>query len=159
MRKKEWRFSRTRGKEISVAVDKYDVLGPIYAAIGEEAANIVGTDPDGLYLYGEAGEGRSGGGLFMDEGPVVRYYRPTRELCALLLQAWEAEEPKQKWELMEYHIKGTSFDAKLIYPDQIDHDLPPSEIRGGFLRNRFGDKPVIYPPLPTYVQEALAKKS
>lgn len=132
-----------------MARDKYDVLGPIYAAIGEECAAIVGGSPDGLYLYGEAGEGYSGGGIFMDEGKAVRYYRPSSELCDLLLQAWEAEGKDQKWELMEYEIKGTSFDAKLFYPDQIDHELSPSELRNSFLYQRFGDKPVIYPPLPS----------
>lgn len=127
--------------------DKHDLLGPIYAAIGEECAAIVGGDPDGLYLYGEAGEGYSGGGIFMDEGKVIRYYDPSSELCDLLLQAWKAERPGQKWELMEYEIKGTSFDAKLIYPDEIDHDLSISELREVFLQRRFGDKPVIYPPI------------
>lgn len=131
-----------------MAGDKFDSLGPIYAAIGEECAAIVGGKLDGLYLYAEAGEGYSGGGIFMDEGKVVRYYRPTSELCDLVLQAWEAEEPEQRWELMEYEIKGASFDAKLIYPDEIDHELSISELRDFFLQRRFGDKPVIYPPIP-----------
>lgn len=136
-----------------MARDKYKVLGPIYAAIGEEAAAIVGGNPDGLYLYAEAGEGYSGGGIFMDEGKVVRYYDPSSELCDLILEAWESEGPSQKWELMEYEIKGTSFDAKLVYPDQIDHDLSISELRETFLQRRFGDKPVIYPPVPEHMRD------
>lgn len=128
--------------------DKFDVLGPIYAAIGEEAAAIVKEPTDGLYLYAEAGEGYSGGGIFVDEGQAVRYYDPTSELCDLILQAWEAEGPDEKWELMEYEIAGNSFDAKLIYPNEIDHDLSISELRDVFLQRRFGDKPVIYPPVP-----------
>lgn len=128
--------------------DKFDVLGPIYAAIGEKAAAIVKEPTDGLYLYAEAGEGYSGGGIFVDEGQAVRYYDPTSELCDLILQAWEAEGPDEKWELMEYEIKGTSFDAKLVYPNEIDHDLSISELRDVFLQRRFGDKPVIYPPVP-----------
>ena len=89
----------------------------------------------------------------MDEGAAVRYYRPSSELCDLLLKAWEAEGEDQKCELMEYEIKGTSFDAKLIYSDDINHELSPSELRNSFLRRRFGDKPVIYPPPPDHMRD------
>jgi hypothetical protein len=145
--------SQTKGKADSVADNKYEILGPIYAAIGEEAAAIVGGNSDGLYLYAEAGDGYSGGGIFMDEGEVVRYFRPSSKLCDLILQAWEAEGTGEKWELMEYEIKGTSFDAKLVYPDQIDHELSISELRETFLQRRFGDKPVIYPPIPDHMRD------
>lgn len=43
-----------------MAREIFGKLGPIYAAIGEEAAAIVGGDPDGAYLYTEAGDGRAG---------------------------------------------------------------------------------------------------
>ncbi|CAN5292259.1 hypothetical protein BH10PSE13_BH10PSE13_24220 [soil metagenome] len=48
---------------------------------------------------------------------------------------------------------GASFDVKLIYPEEIDHDLSRSALRNLFLRRGFGDKPVEYPPLPDWVQE------
>jgi hypothetical protein len=139
--------------------DKYDILGPIFAAIGEECAAIVGGDPDGLYLYGVAGEGHSGGGIFLDEGDAVRYYRLSPELFALILKAWETDGKDQKWALMEYEIKGTSFDAKLIYPDEIDQGLSVSELREIYLKRHFGDKEVIYPPLPDWIKEAMKQRN
>ncbi len=125
--------------------DKYDILGSIYASIGKECRSIVGENVDGLYLYGEAGEGYSGGAIFMDEGAIVRYHSLNQVIFDLLLQAWEIEDQDQKWALMEYSIEGSRFDAKLIYPEDIDSNLSISDRRGIFLRRRFGDKPVIYP--------------
>lgn len=124
----------------------YDLLGPIYTAIGQECAAIVGGNPDGLYLYADAGEGYSGGAIFIDEGSLVRYYDLSSKLCALILDAWETQGPDEKWAIMEYEIKKGSFDARLVYPDEIDNDLLSVEVRDVFLQRRFGDKPVVYPP-------------
>jgi hypothetical protein len=141
--------SQTVAKGIEmIERDKYDALGPVYAEIGKECVTIIGRKPDNLYLFGEAGEGYSGGGIFVDEGDSVRYYDPSSHLCDLLLQAWEAEGESQKWAIMEYEIKDSAFDAKLIYPDEIDQDLSISERRELYLQRRFGNKPVIYPPYP-----------
>lgn len=54
---------------------------------------------------------------------------------------------------MEYEINGGSFSAHRIYPDQIDHELSISELCDVYLERRFGDKPVVYPPLPDHMME------
>lgn len=125
--------------------DKYDLLGPIYAAIGHECAAIVGGSPDGLYLYAYAGDGYSGGAIFMDEGDLVRYYDLTSNLFQLIREAWEAAGPDEKWEVMEYNIKNGGFDTRLVFPDEIDAELSITDLRSDFLSRRFGDKPVVYP--------------
>ena len=138
---------KIRGND--VATDKYDALGPAYADIGAELAEIVGGDPDGVYLYAEAGEGWYGYGVFKDEGDKVRYFDPSSELGDLIYQAWQAEDSDKRWAVMEYAIKGTKFDAEFRFPDDVKiKSYDEDDRRDIALENRFGDKPVIYPPWP-----------
>ena len=128
--------------------DKHEPLYPVYAAIGHECAAVVGGNPDELYLYAEAGHGWSGGGIFVDEGRAIRCFPLSRDLCSLIMEAWERENTGQPWLVIEYDIKGTSFDANLIYPDEIGPGLTMAERQRVALRRRFGRKPVLYPPYP-----------
>lgn len=128
--------------------DKFDRIGPLLSAIGEEAAAIVGGDPNGLYLYVEIGDRWIGPSLFMDEGAEIQYFDPSRELIDAIWAAWRAEDPDKRWAVMEYEITGTQFDARFRFPDEVDvesHDVDRREIA---LRHRYGDKPIVYPPIP-----------
>ena len=80
-----------------MTADKFDKLGPLYADIGGEISEIVGGSPAGTVLYTEAGEGWIGAGVFKDEGESVRYFDPSSELCDLLLEAWNTEDPGKRW--------------------------------------------------------------
>lgn len=142
---------RNRGNEVTE--EKYGVLEPVLADVGGELAEIVGLDPDGVYLYVEAGDGWIGPSVFRDEGSAVRYYEGTPELSELLLKAWSAEEPNKRWAVMEYQIKGTRFDVRFRYPDEIDPSESEVERRPRALEKRFGDKPVIYPPWPSQAEK------
>jgi hypothetical protein len=130
--------------------DKYEALGPLYGDVGGELANIVGGDPDGAFLYAEAGEGWLGASVFKDEGMQVRYFDPSRRLCDLLFDAWETESPNpsMRWSVMEYQITGTKFDVQFRFPDEVAVKSFDGDRREGALKKRFGDKPVIYPPPP-----------
>lgn len=130
-----------------MATDKFDVLGPIYGEIGGEIAEIVGN-ADGVYLYSEAGEGWCSYAIFKEEGDKVRYYRGTPELGDLIWNAWMVEEPEKRWSVMEYIVKGTKFVVQFHFPDQIDPEESEVERRPRALKKHFGDKPVVYPPMP-----------
>jgi len=45
-------------------------------------------------------------------------------------------------------IRDGKFDAQFIYPDQVDVESYDVDRRAIALRKRFGDKPIIYPPMP-----------
>ena len=128
-----------------MTTDKFDTLGPLLSDIGGELANIVGGEPDGTYLYVEAGEGWVGPSVFKDEGEVVRYFDGSLELSELLLTAWNAEEPDKRWAVMEFEIKGTKFDAQFQYPEEIDPKETEMDRRPRALERRFGSKPVVFP--------------
>ena len=131
-----------------MATDKFDRLGPIYAEIGGEIADIVG-DPDGAYLYSEGGDGWCSYAIFKEEGEKVRYYRGTPELGDLIWDAWLTEDPDKRWSVMEYVVTGSKFQVQFQFPDQVDPKESEDERRPRALQKRFGDKPVIYPPIPS----------
>lgn len=144
---------RTKSGGDQVGSDKYDIIGPMLSEIGGEIGEVVGGNPDGAFLYAEGGEGWMASGVFKDEGDSIRYFRPTRKLGDLLLDLWNAEEPDKRWALMEYEIKGTSFDVQFRFPDEIDSSESEVERRPRALKKRFGDKPVIYPLWPKQAEE------
>ncbi|CAM8673187.1 MULTISPECIES: hypothetical protein [Sphingobium] len=49
---------------------------------------------------------------------------------------------------MEYEIKDGKFDVSFRYSDEVDVAVIDDERRQAALRARFGDKPVIFPPMP-----------
>lgn len=129
--------------------DKFDKLGPMFGDIGAEAAAIVGGDPDGLYIYVEVGQGWVESCVFKDDGKVVRFYPSSANLNDLILEAWEAEDPEKRWAVMEYEVNGTTFDAAFQFPEKVDVGRFDIKRRQDALERRYGNKPIIYPPLPS----------
>jgi hypothetical protein len=140
--------SQTKERGAEMPKDKFDKLGPLFADIGGEVAQIVGGNPDGAYVYAEAGDGWYGVSVFKDEGEIVRYYDPSSELDDLIYEAWLTEESGKRWAVMEYEIKGTKFDAQFKYPEEVDVESFDEDRREIALKKRYGNKPVIYPPWP-----------
>lgn len=65
--------SRTKRRAKPVENDKLDVLGPLMSEIGQELADIVGGDPNGVFLYVEIGEGWVRPSIFKDEGNTMTW--------------------------------------------------------------------------------------
>lgn len=137
-----------------MAKDKFDIMGPLMNDIGGKLAEIVGGDPNDVFLYVEIGDRWIGYSIFKDEGNVVRYYDDNDSgLYDLLWDAWYAEpseEKKMRWSVMEYDVKDGKFSAFYRYPDEVDVEVfdVNSDRRETALKARYGDKPVIYPPIP-----------
>lgn len=119
--------------------------------IGLELADLVGGDPNGIFLYVEIGDGWVRPSLYKDEGDIVRWYDPSgMALSELLWDAWylESDEPNMRWSVLEYSITGKKFHVSLKYPEEVNVDVLDDDRREAALRARFGDKPVVYPPMP-----------
>ena len=111
--------------------------------------DVVGGQPDGVYLYVEAGDGWVGPSLYKDEGSQVRYFDPGKsDLCDALFDAWYIEEPDKRWTVMHYTINGGKFDAKFDFGELRRPGESGDDRRERVLRARFGDKPIIYRPMP-----------
>jgi hypothetical protein len=116
--------------------------------IGGLAAEDAGGDPDGLYLYVEVGDRWISSSLFKDNGDSVQYFDVSSELSDLIYEFWLAEDRDKRWAVMEYETKGTKFDARFKYPEEVDVEDLDEDRREIALKNRYGDKPIIYPPWP-----------
>ena len=134
-----------------MAKDKLDILGPLFNEIGVELVDIVGGDPNGIFLYVEIGDRWISPNVFKEEGHQVRNLDGSRLLSDLLWEAWYAESEEggiKRWSIMEYEIKDGKFDVSFRYPDEVDVEVIDDERRQTALRARFGGKPVVYPPPP-----------
>ena len=131
--------------------DKLEKLGPLMNEIGQELAETVGGDPNGVFLYVEIGEGWVDISIFKDEGKIVRWYDSQRtNLADLLWEAWylEPDGPNMRWSVLEYEVRDRKFHVSLKYPEEVNVEIFDDERRETVLRARFGDKPVVYPPPP-----------
>ena len=125
--------------------EMFDKLGPALSAIGEQAAADLGGDPNGIYIYVEAGDGWYSDNLFRLEGEQIRFYSASDELGELIWELWNIGEPGKRWSVMEYEIKGDQFDVQFHYPRDVDVDDLDTDRRAEALKRRYGAKPVVYP--------------
>lgn len=137
-----------------VVADKLDKLGPLMNDIGVEAAAIVGGDPNGLYIYAEPDDGVVYAAVFKDDGASVRYFDPTHELANLIGEAWELEsaDRDKRWAVLEYEVRDMQFHVALTYPEELEPNRDATERRQTALDKRYGDKSVIYPPMPEHLE-------
>ena len=129
---------------------KFEILGPLYGEIGRQIFADIGENPNGVFLYSEAGDGWVEVSVFKDKGNFVQYYSPSRELSDLVIKAWKTEPPGTRWVVMMYEIKDSAFDATFRFPEEIDSDESSFERSEAVLKQRYGDKPVKYPPIPRH---------
>ncbi len=115
-----------------------------------EIGNILARDTDypldGTFLYVEADWGWADISIFKDLGANLLWRDPTSELIDALLEFWEAEASDKRWSSMQYRIEGGKFTATFTY-DPLDPDVSTIDRRGVILRERYGNKQVVYPPL------------
>jgi hypothetical protein len=141
--------SVTKRKAGPVTQDKYEILGPLLSELGQELAALLGGNPDGVFLYVEAGEGWVAPSVFRADGDVVRYH-PSEDsaVSEILSDIWYAEPDKTKrWSVMEYVVQNGKFRAEYKFPDEVDVTKPDNARREAALRAHFGRRTVIYPPI------------
>jgi hypothetical protein len=121
--------------------------GNMLNAIGKHVANIIGKIPEDVYVFIEAGDQWQGGAVFENLEDRVICHPPSDELIDEIGLLWEAAEPDKKWSIIHYDIKGGVFNAKFLYTADLEHHPFEYHYRGDALDARYGDKPVIYPPM------------
>lgn len=138
-----------------MAKDKFDEMGPLLNEIGLEGATIAGGDSHGLYIYAEPDSDGVFAAVFRDEGDVVRYFDPTPELFDLIWDLWKVShaEEKHRFAAMEYSVVNRKVDVHLGYADEFVAGDYSSDRRQAALDRRYGDKPIIYPPMPEDAHE------
>jgi hypothetical protein len=133
-----------------MAAKKFDLLGPAIADIGREAVRIAGGNPDGIFLYAEAGDDWVGTSLFKEEATSVRYIEiGDSPLDGLIMGAWCLEPVDKRWTAMNYTINGGRFHTSFTFDDLESSKESIVDRRRRVLRARYGDRPIAYPPLPS----------
>lgn len=120
------------------------VFGPLFAEIAALAAEDIRAEPDGTFLYGQAGPGWVEAALFKDLGNRVIYREGSEELFMKILEAWEAEDADKKWTMLQMDLHNGRFDVKFTYEDELDPDEMDIDRRERILVARYGEKPVDY---------------
>lgn len=134
--------------------------------IGQLTADLLGKDPEDVFVFIKAGDNWGHVGIFDNQPGEVIYHDPSPELMDLVIEMWADADPGRKWFMIHYDIKNGRFDADYFYPDQFgfsfddppvdpdDEDYDPDKLnemsdsfREDALTARYGDKPVRYPPM------------
>ncbi|WP_010184574.1 hypothetical protein [Sphingomonas sp. PAMC 26605] len=127
-----------------MANDETDrLLGEIGQLLAEDTVYPL----DGTLLYAEVDSNYVAPAIFKNRGNSIVYRRPDLDrLGDALLDLWDAEDPENRWEEIEYLITGDTFEVTYTYADDIDREEDPFERRDRIVKRYFGDKPIVYPP-------------
>ena len=105
----------------------------------------------GILLYAQVATNVVGTDIFIESGNHVEYSCTGDSLTYPLLDLWEEEEPSKRWAEMEYLLRNGKFTVTFTYPDGIDRDEDFDAFaarRESIVKRHFGDKPIVYPPMP-----------
>lgn len=101
-------------------------------------------------LYAQLDYNMVGESIFKELGNQLLFRWPMNQrLPYALLELWEAQDGQGRWSELEYVLRDGQFDIGYLYPDEIDPAEDVIERRKRALRRHFGEKPIVYPPLPT----------
>lgn len=104
---------------------------------------------DGTLLYAELDWNYVAPSIFKDCDDHIVYRDPDLDrLGDALLAFWEADAFPRRWAAIEYLVRGDRFQATFTYPEEIDPGEDSLDRRDRIVRKHFGDKPIIYPPVP-----------
>lgn len=121
-------------------------IGPMLDDVGNILARDTAYPLDGTFLYVEAEWQMVGMSIFKDLGDRLLYRDPMNGLADALLDLWDASPSDKRWSTMQYRIDGGKFDASFTY-EPLDPEVSAIDRREAILRQRYGNKQVVYPSL------------
>ncbi len=114
--------------------------------IGEQLAEDTEYPLDNTLLHAEVARNFVAPSIFKDLGSHILYRDPDLDrLGDTLLALWEAQTAEPRWQEIEYFVRDGRFDARFVYPEELDPEEMSLDRRDRVLARYFGDKPVIYP--------------
>jgi hypothetical protein len=122
-------------------------MGDLLNKIGQITADILEKTPKDIFVYADAGDNNSGGAIFENLQDKVIYHSFNNEMFDTIIKLWDIAEPEKKWSVLLYDIKDGKFEAEFLYTDDLEKDVFEHDYREDALVARYGDKPVIYPPM------------
>lgn len=122
--------------------------------IGQLLAEDTDFPLDGTLLYAELDKNFVSPSIFKDLGDHVLYRDPDLDrLGDALLDLWEEQGSDKRWAEIEYVIRNGKFHASFTYADEIEPEERSFERRDAIVAKHFGNKPIVYPPMPDDTME------
>jgi hypothetical protein len=103
---------------------------------------------DGTLLFARVAEGMVAPSVFHDDDDQITFQWASPDLMDPLLDLWGLADPDKRWAEIEYVVRDGAFEVHLTYPEDIDPDEDSLDRRTRIVKRHFGDKPIVYPPLP-----------
>lgn len=117
--------------------------------IGQLLAEDTEYPLNGTLLYARLAHWSVTLAIFKERGNLVLYRWPDLDSIGdPLLELWEAQDTDDRWAEIEYVIKDGTFEVTYTFPEEIDPDEDTFVRRDRIVHRHFGDKPIVYPPLP-----------
>ena len=120
-------------------------------ALLNEVGNVLARDTsyplDGTFLYVKADWGMADMSIFKNLGDRLLWRNPMNGLADVLLELWEAGKPEKRWVSMQYRIEDGKFETFFTHAP-LDPEVTTIDRRAAILQQRFGNKQIVYPPLP-----------
>jgi hypothetical protein len=122
-------------------------MGDMLNEIGQYVADALGKVPEDVFVFIDAGDQWCGGAIFENLEDKVVYHDFSNEMGEVIIRLWEAADQDKKWSILLFDIKDGKFDAEFLYTADLTHHPFEYDYRQDALDARYGDKPVIYPPM------------
>jgi hypothetical protein len=126
-----------------------DKMERLLNEIGQLLAEDTDYPLDNTLLYAELDWSYVAPSIFKDRGDHILYRDPDLDrLGSALLDLWNAQEAGKRWTEIEYIVRGGKFRASFGYPEDVAPGEEPLDRRERIATKHFGDKPIVYPPMP-----------
>ena len=102
----------------------------------------VGTLGKDILIIVDCEEGSFGTAMYSDGGDKIYSFQPSREMSFRFYDSWQEMPDDRKWGRAIISLDGTKFTVSYVYPDEIDPDELPWEIRDQIVMAKYGDKPL-----------------
>lgn len=133
-----------------------DRTGTLLNRIGQLLAEDEEYPLDGTLLYAVLDRNYVAPSIFKDNGDRIVYRDPDLDrLGRALLDLWEAQDGDIRWAEIEYLVRNGEFEASFTYADEIDPEEEPLDRRDRVVAKHFGEKPIVYPPMPSDEDEEI----
>ena len=117
--------------------------------IGQILAEDEDDPASGTLLYAKVDWGYVAPSVFKDRGDHVVYREPNLDrLGTALLDLWKAQDGERRWREIEYVVHGDKFRASFSYPEGTEDEPFDLDHREKVVVKHFGEKRIVYPPMP-----------
>ena len=128
--------------------DKFDRLNELYSELGAAILERFGPGKHEILVYARAGDMWVGVSIYHNEGDRIAYSDGVDDIADIVRDIWYAEPADKRWQEMQFDLNGAEFHAQNFFAEELNQLETYIVRRERAVKERFGDKPIYYPPWP-----------